>query len=116
MHPKKVVLAKNNSMSKRYNGIQRSTGIRGFLQNLLSPYQKYILGPLIKDFVASRIKQLESKIIIQQAILDGLEPNQETPIDIYSFRKISETQACIKQLYLLKQQAESDLRTLSASS
>lgn len=92
---------------------QQHGSIGGFLQNMLSPYQKYILSPLMKDFVASRIRQLESKIMIQQSILDGLDFDQEDAVDLYIYRKISETEARIKQLSLLKQQAESDLRNFN---
>ncbi|NRA45504.1 MAG: hypothetical protein HRU09_11170 [Oligoflexales bacterium] len=116
MQSKKLVLTKNNSMDGEFNREQRNTGFRVFLQSMLSPYQKYILSPLMKDFVSSRIKQLESKIIIQQAILDGLDFAREEAVDLFVYRKISETESCIKQLSLLKQQAESDLRNFNISS
>ena len=116
MHSKNLVMEKNSPMDGGIKREPRYTSFRFFLQSILSPYHKYILSPLMKDFVTSRIKLLESKIIIQQAILDGLDFSQEDTVDLFIYRKISETQACIKQLSLLKQQAESDLRNFSVSS
>ena len=113
MSADKLAMTKSNQMNEGIKQEQQYASIRSFLQNMLSPYQKYILSPLMKDFVTSRIKQLDSKIMVQQAILDGLDFFQEETVDLYIYRKISETEARIKQLSLLRQQAESDLHSFN---
>ena len=67
----------------------------------------------MKDFFTGRIRKLESKIVIQKAILDELELGLEPAVDLYCFRKLTETRLAIKQLHLLKKQAESDMQHLS---